>query len=99
MLICGSLSKFKFSRAVVQAVTQFLEGSVAGKFFEVSIDTMRPRQEILSAIDASGAKASLQMVECSCPHLPDSPCLCYCLDGTNVKYFINLSCNIYINYR
>jgi hypothetical protein len=62
MFVCGSLSKFKFSRAVVQAVTQFPEGSVAGKFFEVPINTMRPRQEILSAVDPSGAKASLQMV-------------------------------------
>jgi hypothetical protein len=70
MLVRGSLSKFKFARAVVQAVTEFLEGPVTGKFFEVSINTMRPRQEILSAVHTSGAKASLQMVECGCPHLP-----------------------------
>jgi hypothetical protein len=62
MLVCGSLSKFKFARAVVQPVTQLLESSVAGEFFEVSINAMRPRQEILSAVDPSGAKASFQMV-------------------------------------
>jgi hypothetical protein len=62
MLVRGSLSEFKLSRAVVQAVTQFLEGPVTSKFFEVPIDTIGPRQEILSAVDTSGAKASLQMV-------------------------------------
>src|SRR3984957_5839804 len=56
VLVRGSLSKFKFARPVVQAVTELLEGPVTGKFFEVSIDTMGPGQKILSAVDTSLAK-------------------------------------------
>src|SRR4029077_14787987 len=87
VLVRRSVSKFKFARAVVQPVTELLEGPVTGKFFEVSIDTMGPRQEILSAVHTAGAKASLQMVECACPHLPDSPHLCHCL-GVIMSYLL-----------
>src|SRR5262249_30827932 len=70
MLVRGSLSKFKFARAVVQTVTKLLEGPVTGKFFEVAIDTLGPRQKVLSAVHTPRTKASFQMVECGCPHLP-----------------------------
>ena len=98
VLVRGSLSKFKFARAVVQAVTELLEGPVTGKFFEVSIDTMGPRQKILSAVDTSRAKASLQMFKCARPHLPDSPCLCYCL-GAKMSIILIIFHALYtINY-
>jgi hypothetical protein len=43
MLVCGSLSKFKFARAVIQPITELLESPVDGEFLEVSVDTMGPR--------------------------------------------------------
>jgi hypothetical protein len=39
VLVRGSLSEFKFARAVVQAGTELPESSVNSKVFEVSIDT------------------------------------------------------------
>jgi hypothetical protein len=68
MLIRGSLSKFKLARAVVQAVTELLEGPVAGEFFEVSIDTMGPRQKVFPAVHTSRPKMSLQLLKRACPH-------------------------------
>jgi hypothetical protein len=44
VLVGGGLSKFEFTRAVVQAGTELLEGPVDSEFFEVSINTLGPRQ-------------------------------------------------------
>jgi hypothetical protein len=68
VLVRGSLSKFKFTRAVVQAGTELLEGPVDSEFLEVSIDTLRPRKKIFSAVHASRPKVSLQLIERACPH-------------------------------
>src|SRR5713101_1898493 len=63
VLVRGGLSKFKFARAVVQAGTELLEGAVDRKLFEVSIDTMGPRQKVFSAVHTSRPKMSLQMLK------------------------------------
>ncbi len=65
-----SFSKFKFARAVVQAGTELLEGTVDSKFFEVSIDTMGPGQKVFSAVDPSRPKMSLQLLKRAPPHVP-----------------------------
>ena len=59
VFVRGSLSKFKFARAVVQAGTELLEGAVDSKLFQVSIDTMGPRQKVFSAVHTSRAEMSL----------------------------------------
>src|ERR1700686_3938792 len=56
VLVRGSLSKFKFTRTVIQAGTEFLEGSVDSEFFEMSIDTTGPGQKVFSAVHTSGAE-------------------------------------------
>jgi hypothetical protein len=61
VLVRGSLSKFKFARAVVQAGTEFLERPLDREFFEVSINTMGPEQKVFSAIHTSRAKMSPQL--------------------------------------
>src|ERR1700686_4013868 len=58
VLVRWSLSKFKFTRAVVKASTELLESPVDGKLFEVSIDTMGPGQKVFSAVHTSGAEMS-----------------------------------------
>src|ERR1700692_1471968 len=68
VLVRGSLSKFKFTRAVVQAGTELLEGPVDGEFFEVSINTVGPGQKIFSAVHTSRPKMSLQLLKCARPH-------------------------------
>jgi hypothetical protein len=60
VFVRGSLSKFKFPRAVVQAGTELLEGPVDSKFFEVSVDTAGPGQKVFSAVHTSRAKMSLE---------------------------------------
>jgi hypothetical protein len=70
VLVRGSLSKFKFARVVVQAGTELLEGTVDSKLFEVSIDTMGPRQKVFSAVHTSGPKMSLQLLKRARPHFP-----------------------------
>jgi hypothetical protein len=77
VLVRGSLSKFKFARAVIQAGTELLEGAVDNKLFEVSIDTMGPGKKVFSAVDASRPKMSLQQVKRAPPHFPDPPRLPY----------------------
>jgi hypothetical protein len=61
VFVRGSLSKFKFPRAVVQAGTELLEGPVDSKFFEVSVDTAGPGQKVFSAVHTSRAKMSLEL--------------------------------------
>jgi hypothetical protein len=68
VLVRGSLSKFKFTRAVVQARTELLEGPVDSEFFEVSIDTLGPRQKVFSAVHTSRPKMSLQLLKLARPH-------------------------------
>jgi hypothetical protein len=68
VLVRGSLSKFKFARAVVQARTELLEGPVDSEFFEVSIDTLGPRQKVFSPVHTSRPKMSLQLLKRACPH-------------------------------
>ena len=63
VLVRGSLSKFKFTRAVVQAGTELLEGPVDGEFFEVSINTMGPGQKVFPAVHTSRAQMSLQLLQ------------------------------------
>jgi hypothetical protein len=65
-----SLSKFKFARAVIQAGTEFLEGPVDSEFFEVSINTVGPRQKLFSAVHTSRAEMSSQAVKCARSHFP-----------------------------
>jgi hypothetical protein len=59
VLVRGSLSKFKFSRAVVQAGAELLEGAFVSEFFEVAIDAMGPGQKVFSAVHASRAEMPL----------------------------------------
>jgi hypothetical protein len=68
VLVRGSLSKFKFTRAVIQAGAELLEGPVDSEFFEVSIDTMGPGQKVFSAVHTSRAKMSPQLLKCARPH-------------------------------
>jgi hypothetical protein len=70
MFVRGSLSKFKFARAVVQAGTELLEGPVDSEFFEVSINTMGPGQKVFSAVHTSRAKMAPQLLKCARPHFP-----------------------------
>jgi hypothetical protein len=70
VLVRGSLSKFKFTWAVVQAGTELLEGPVDSKFFEVSINTVGPRQKVFSAVHTSRAEMSPQLLKCARPHFP-----------------------------
>jgi hypothetical protein len=59
VLVRGSVSKFKFTRAVVQAGAELLEGTVDSKLFQVSIDTMGPGHKVFSAVHTSRAEMSL----------------------------------------
>jgi hypothetical protein len=68
VLVRRSLSKFKFTRAVVQARTELLEGPVESEFFEVSIDTSGPGQKVFSAVHTSRPKMSLQLLKRARPH-------------------------------
>src|SRR6266852_2593725 len=68
VLVSGSLSKFKFTRAVVQAGTEFLEGPVNGELFEMSVNTAGPGQKVFSAVDTSRAKMSLHVLKRFRPH-------------------------------
>jgi hypothetical protein len=68
VLVRGSVSKFKFARAVVQAGTELLEGPVDSKLFQVSIDTMGPGQKVFSAVHTSRPKMSLQLLKRARPH-------------------------------
>src|SRR6202163_5172978 len=70
VLVRGSLSKFKLTRAVVQAGTELLEGPVESEFFEMSIDTMGPGQKVFSAVHTSRAEMPPQLLKCACPHFP-----------------------------
>ena len=50
VLVRGSLSKFKFTRAVIQAGTEFLEGPIDSELFEVSINAMGPWDPLCRSI-------------------------------------------------
>src|SRR5580658_446391 len=67
-LVRGSLSKFKPTRAIVQAGTELLEGPVDSEFFEVPINTAGPRQEVFSAVHTSRPKMPPQLFKCARPH-------------------------------
>ena len=60
VLVRGSLSKFKFARAVIQAGTELSESPVVSEFFEMSIDAMGPGQNVFSAVYTSRAEMSPQ---------------------------------------
>src|SRR5580693_8156901 len=77
-LVRGSLSKFKFTRAVIQAGTEFLEGPVDSEFFEVSINTMGPRQKVFPAVHTSRAQMPPQLFKRARTHF-NPPRLCYSL--------------------
>ena len=66
VLVCGSLSKFKFSRTVVQTSTELLEGPVNGEFSKVSIDA--PERVIYEKIFNSMVK---RLGMNSCPEAVD----------------------------
>jgi hypothetical protein len=68
VLIRGSVSKFKFARAVVQAGTELLKGPVDSEFFEVSINAVGPGQKVFSAVHTSRPKMSFQLVKRARPH-------------------------------
>jgi hypothetical protein len=61
VLVRGSLSKFKFARAVVQAGTELLEGPIRSEFFEMSINTTGPAQKVFSAVHTSRAEMLSQL--------------------------------------
>jgi len=76
VLVRGSLSKFKFTRAVVQASTELLESPVDSEFFEVSINTVgQGRSSSLRYTRPGGDVAST--FKCARPHFSDPPQLCY----------------------
>src|SRR5260370_12318972 len=79
VLVRGSLSKFKFTGAVVQAGTELLEGSVDSELFEMSINTTGPGQKVFSAVHTSGAEMSPQLLKCARPHFLILHKLCYSL--------------------
>src|SRR5713226_5393790 len=60
--------QIQIARAVVQAGTELLEGTVDGKLFEVSIDAMGPGQKVFSAVHTSRPKMSLQILKRARPH-------------------------------
>ena len=70
-LVRGSLSKFKFTRTVIQAGTEFLEGPVDGEFFEMSINGAGPGQKVFSAVHTSRAEMSPQLFKVLVRILPD----------------------------
>src|SRR5271166_6563416 len=82
-----SLSKFKFARAVIQAGTEFLEGPVDSEFFEVSINTVGPRQKVFSAVHTSRPKMSLQLLKRARPH--------FLLSSTVILFFMILNCQVF----
>jgi hypothetical protein len=62
VFVRGSLSKFKFARAVIQAGTELLEGPVDSEFFEVPINTVGPGQKVFSAVHTPRAEMSPQLL-------------------------------------
>jgi hypothetical protein len=70
VLVRRSVSEFKFTRAVVQAGAELLEGPVNCEFFEVSIDSMRPGQKVFSPVHTSRAKMSPELFKRARPHFP-----------------------------
>jgi hypothetical protein len=53
VLVRGSLSEFKFARAVIQAGAEFLEGPFDGEFSEMSINTTGTEQKVFPAVHTS----------------------------------------------
>jgi len=60
-LVRGSLSKFKFSRAVGKSRTELLEGTVDSKFFEVSITHYGTRQKSSLRYTRPGGDVAIQI--------------------------------------
>jgi len=60
--------QIQITRAVVQASTELLESPVDSEFFEVSINTVGPRQKLFSAVHTPWAEMSPQLFKCARPH-------------------------------